>query len=329
MGRRLIFREDLREKIAGRHAALQKTMPRHLETQAVVPHGALIVDNPVGTAPGLILEHEKGFIISLPGVPHEMVAMFRETVFEFIRKAAGGYGAIRLRVLRTFGLMEPQVNDLIVDMMGTGKEPYIGLTAKETGVDVRINAFGKDEEGASRLIHATENRVRSRLGNAIYGVDRQTMEEVVGGLLREKGFRISVAESCTGGLIGHRLTNVPGSSDYFEEGVVCYSNPSKWERLRVPPEVIQKHGSVSALTAKAMADGMRQVSRTDLSLAVTGIAGPDGGTPEKPVGTVYIALATPKGTDGEEYRLTGTREVIKLKASQHALNMVRRFMLGK
>jgi nicotinamide-nucleotide amidase len=327
LGRRLIFREDLQKKILERYAVAQRMAPRHIDRQAVVPAGAIIVDNPVGTAPGFILEYDKGHIVSLPGVPHEMKAMFRETVFDWIRKWVGGYGVIRLRVLRTFGLMEPQINEALADMMGTDKEPYVGLSVKETGVDIRINASGKNDEESARLIEMTEIRIRSRLGDVIYGADCQTMEEIVGGLLREKGMRIAVAESCTGGLIGHRLTNVPGSSDYFDRGVVCYSNDSKTSLLGVPGDVIADQGAVSAAAAKAMADGIRRTSGADFGIGVTGIAGPGGGVEHKPVGLVYMAFSSVRGTESREFVFSGTREAIKLKASQAALNGLRQILL--
>ncbi|MEK7871431.1 MAG: nicotinamide-nucleotide amidohydrolase family protein, partial [Nitrospirota bacterium] len=208
------------------------------------------------------------------------------------------------------------------------RNAYIGLLAKPTGVDIRIILKGKREEEASSLAGDIEEKARGAIGDYIYGVDDETMESVVGLLLKKMGLTLSVAESCTGGLIGHRLTNVTGSSEYIESVLVTYGNRAKTEILGVPLETIKDYGSVSAQTASSMAERAREINRTDLGLAVTGIAGPGGGTPTKPVGLVYTALADGKDTLCRFHHFSGTREEVKLKSSQMALDILRRYLLA-
>jgi nicotinamide-nucleotide amidase len=206
--------------------------------------------------------------------------------------------------------------------------PAVGLTVKETGVDIRIIASETGAERAQSLVDSTEAAIRERLGDAVYSVDGQPMEEVVGALLKQRRLKLSVAESCTGGLIGARITNIAGSSEYFERAAVTYSNPAKTEMLGVPGALLERYGAVSSEVAAAMARGIRQAAKTDLGLSVTGIAGPDGGTEQKPVGLVYTALASAQGVKTNEHRFLGNREQVRMKASQMALDMVRRHLIG-
>ncbi len=209
------------------------------------------------------------------------------------------------------------------------QEPRIvGLTAKETGVDIRIVVRESSAERSQAIIQKIEKTVRERLGDAVYGVDGQEMAEVVGALLKQRRLRLAVAESCTGGMIGSRITEIAGSSDYFDRAAVVYSNDSKTAMLGVPKELIEKHGAVSSEVAAAMAQGILQASRTDIGIAATGIAGPGNESEEKPVGLVYIGLASAEGVKTNEFRFLGTRAQIRLKTSQMALDMVRRHLIG-
>jgi nicotinamide-nucleotide amidase len=281
----------------------------------------------VGTAPGFFLEEENTFIAVLPGVPKEMTAMFSEGLRPVLEERFGGRIFIRRRILHTCGMSESDVNQAIQDIMKRG-EPAVGLTAKETGVDVRIIARETGAERAQSSVDRTEAAMRERLGDAVYGVDGQPMEEVVGALLKQRRLKLSVAESCTGGLIGARITNIAGSSEYFERAAVTYSNPAKTEMLGVPGELLERRGAVSSEVAAAMARGIRQAAKTDLGLSVTGIAGPDGGSKQKPVGLVYTALASAHGVKTAEHRFLGNRAQVRMKASQMALDMVRRHLIG-
>jgi nicotinamide-nucleotide amidase len=325
--KRLVLNEDALRAIKAVLAGRGKEYMTANDRQALIPAGARLLSNPVGVAPGFFLEEGGRFIAALPGVPEEMRAMFLEELKPVLAERVGGRVFLRRRILRTCGMSESAVNQAVQDILKKGR-PAVGLTAKETGVDIRIVAEESSSERAQAEVEKAAAAIRERLGDAIYGVDGQDMEEVVGALLKQRRLKLSVAESCTGGLIGARITNVSGSSEYFERGAVVYGNQAKTEMLGVPEELIKKHGAVSREVAAAMAQGIRRSARTDYGLSVTGIAGPGGGTREKPVGLVYIGLASPQGVRSEEYKLLGTRAQIRLKASQLALDMVRRHLIG-
>ncbi len=254
--------------------------------------------------------------------------MVEDKVFPHPKKKFGT-AVTRTRLLNVVGLNESAVDEKLGDISKREDNPGIGLIAHPTGVQIRITARGPggDEDSVKGLISQTENRVRERLGDYIFGVDEETLEKVVGVLLSLRRKSIAVAESCTGGLISHRLTNVAGSSDYFSESVVAYSNEAKVRILQVPQETMKKFGAVSSQVAQAMAKGIRKISGATLGLAVTGIAGPGGATEGKPVGLVYIALASDDSNSAEEHHFSGSRETVKLKASQAALNLVRKHLL--
>jgi nicotinamide-nucleotide amidase len=324
--KRLVLNEDALRAIKAVLAGRGKEYMTANDRQALVPAGARLLQNSVGVAPGFFFEEGGRFIAALPGVPEEMRAMFLEELKPVLAERVGGRVFLRRRVLRTCGMSESAVNQAVQDILKKGR-PAVGLTAKETGVDIRIVAEESSSERAQAEVEKAAAAVRERLGDAIYGVDGQDMEEVVGALLKQRRLKLSVAESCTGGLIGARITNVSGSSEYFERGAIVYGNQAKTEMLGVPEELMKKHGAVSREVAAAMAQGIRRSARTDYGLSVTGIAGPGGGTREKPVGLVYIGLASPQGVRSEEYKLLGTRAQIRLKASQLALDMVRRHLI--
>jgi competence/damage-inducible protein CinA-like protein len=325
--RRLVLNEDafkaIHAKLSGRGREYVSTNDR----QALIPAGARVLQNPVGIAPGFFLDEENTFIAVLPGVPKEMTAMFIGGLRPVLEERFGGKIFIRRRILHTCGVSESAVNQAIQDIMKRGA-PIVGLTAKETGVDIRIIARETGAERTQSLVDSTEAAIRERLGDAVYSVDGQPMEEVVGALLKQRRLKLSVAESCTGGLIGARITNIAGSSEYFERAAVTYSNPAKMEMLGVPGALLERHGAVSSEVAAAMARGIREAAKTDLGLSVTGIAGPDGGTEQKPVGLVFTALASAQGVKTDEHRFLGNREHVRMKASQMALDMVRRHLIG-
>jgi nicotinamide-nucleotide amidase len=326
--KRLVLNEDALKGIHARLAGRGKEFATSNDRQALIPTGARLLQNPIGIAPGFFIDEEGLFIAVLPGVPKEMRGMFNEELRPALEDRFGGKIFIRRRVLRTCGLSESAVNQAIQTILKRS-EPAVGLTVKEMGgVDIRIIARGSTVERVQEQVDRTEAGIREKLGDAVYGVDGQELEEVVGALLKQRRLKLAVAESCTGGLIGGRITNIAGSSEYFERGVVVYSNLAKTEMLGVPPGLIEKYGAVSGQVAEAMAQGIRQSARTDLGLSVTGIAGPGGGTEEKPVGLAYVALASPQGIKTAEYRFLGTREQVRIRASQMALDMVRRYLIG-
>lgn len=324
--KRLVLNEDAHKAIHERLAGRAKEELIANDRQALVPAGARLLLNPAGIAPGFFLKEADTFIAVLPGVPRELRAMFNDMLKPLLAERFSGRLVIRRRVLHTCGITESRVNAAIQEILKL-RMPDVGLSATETGVDIRIVARDPGAEQAQSLVDRTEAVVRSNLGDAVYGADGRSLEEVVGALLKQRRFTLAVAESCTGGLIAGRITNVAGSSEYFERGAVSYSNTAKTEMLGVPRELIERHGAVSSEVAAAMAEGVRNAAKTDLGLSVTGIAGPGGGSEQKPVGLVYLALATGQGVKTVEHRFSGDREKIRMRASRVALDMVRRYLI--
>jgi competence/damage-inducible protein CinA-like protein len=300
------------------------------QKQAMMPRGARMIPNTRGSAPGVIVEHEGKTLIFTPGVPREMKGMIEDHVVPYLRaRGLAGSDVIRSRILRV-ALGESIVEDRVRDLMRAGTNPTIAPYAHTGECHLRITARGQEAE-VDGLLDETELAIRERLGRAIYAVGEQTLEETVARQLADAGLTIAVAESCTGGLIAHRLTRTPGASMYLDGGVVAYSNAAKSRWLGVPADTIARHGAVSAEVARAMADGARAQAETDLAVSTTGIAGPSGGTPDKPVGLVFIALAHAGGTDLREMRY-GTepgRQGIQYLASQTALDMIRQHLLDR
>jgi nicotinamide-nucleotide amidase len=264
----------------------------------------------------------------MPGVPSEMKPMLLEQVIPRIRDSLGIRSRIVSRVLKTCGISESTLDQRIGDYFREMRNPTIGVLAHMGEIHVRMTCKGEDPAEIARLLDDLEAKIRERLGHLVFGKDDERLEAVVGRLLREQKATLAVAESCTGGLVASRLTDIPGSSDYFERGVVSYSQTAKTGLLGVPPEVIQTRGVVSLEVARAMAVGVRRMGGTTLGVATTGIAGPAGGTPEKPVGLVCVALAWEGGEAGREFRLHGEREQVKYRGAQMALEMLRRHLLG-
>lgn len=325
--KRLVLNEDALKSIHMKLAGRGKDFISSNDRQALIPGGARLLRNPAGIAPGFFIAEEDSFIAVLPGVPREMQAMYSEVLKPELEERFGGKSSIARRVLRTCGMSESAVNQAIQDILKRD-EPVVGLTAKETGVDIRIIAREATVERSQALVARTEAAIREKLGDSVYSVDGVELEEVVGALLKQRTLTLSVAESCTGGLIGARITNIAGSSEYFDRAAVVYSYQAKTEMLGIPRDLIERHGAVSSEVAVAMAQGIRQNARTDLGLAVTGIAGPGGGTETKPVGLVYIALAFAQGIKTSEHRFLGDREQVRFRTSQMALDMVRRHLIG-
>jgi len=316
--------------------------------QALIPSGADVLPNPIGSAPGFALTWKKTLLVALPGVPVEAEQMFTTAVVPWLAAALGSErrparpvrpDRIERRLLHTFGLPESEVEQRLQPFVRSQKSVRCGFLASPRGVTV---SFLKVQGGATarsakkdgtldRLVRAA----RKQLGRHVYAEGAETMEQVVGRYLARWGLVLAVGESCTGGLIGHRLTEVPGSSAYLDRVAVCYSNRAKVELLGVPERLIQRHGAVSAEVAAAMARGIRIRSQAQVGLSVTGIAGPDGGTPQKPVGLVFVGLDAAgfgrgsrvgAGRVTREFRFHGPREAIKLRASQAALDMLRQWL---
>ncbi|HHY10150.1 MAG TPA: competence/damage-inducible protein A [Firmicutes bacterium] len=300
-----------------RHGAAYK-MPANNLRQAVLPQGARPIRNTQGTAPGFFLELGAKLIVALPGVPGEMKTMFTESVEPHLKSLAGGQILVS-RNLNFAGIGESSLEEKLSDLLAAQANPSLALYASRGAVRLRLTAKAQSEKEGWRLIAPWEKRIRERCAAYLYGTDEETLEQAVGLKLSKAGLTVSLAESCTGGLIGHRLTNIPGSSNYFLRGYVAYSNEAKIDDLKVPRETLAEYGAVSEQTARAMAKGVQSRAASDFGLAVTGIAGPGGASAAKPVGLVYIGLASPGDTIVVRHNFSGSREQIKERAAQTAL----------
>ncbi len=324
LGKALVFHREIAARIRERFRRRGLRTPRTNLKQSYVIDGAEVLDNPNGTAPGLWLVEGGRRIALLPGPPKEILPMFRGQVLP--RLAGLGGGPVSRRVIRLTGLGESAMEAKLKPVYAI-VPPDVGVTtlASPGDLSIRLTTSGPGPvEAAEARLDRLVEAIDRVLGPHVYSHDGSRLEAVVGGLLLSRGLSIACAESCTGGLIAHRLTDIPGSSAYFLESAVTYSNRSKTRRLGVPKGLIDKHGAVSAAVARAMAAGIRRTSGADLGLAVTGIAGPSGGTARKPVGLVYIALARPRGIAVRRNLFFGRREDVKFQSSQKALDMVRK-----
>ncbi|CQR74670.1 Putative competence-damage inducible protein [Sporomusa ovata DSM 2662] len=298
--------------------------------QAMMPEGAQIIENTCGTAPGVIVEQETTgkVIINLPGPPHELAAMFEKSIISYLTKRFGVQGAIVSRVLRTYGLGEAALEERIKQYISAQSNPTLALLARNGEIHVRITARAASETESVQLINELEGQIQPLLNEYIFGIDEETMEKSVGSLLLAKKLTIALAESCTGGLVTSRITDVPGSSQYLLGSIVCYSNTVKTRDVGVPEEIIATRGAVSQETAECMAQGIRERFQTSIGVGITGIAGPDGATENKPVGLVYIAIDGSAGTVCYEHYFNGTRMDIKHRTALAALNHVRHYLLN-
>ena len=335
-GRRLARRKAALDGMTARLAQWGRTPNAGQLRQAMIPAGATVVANPVGSAPGFLLEWKGATVVSLPGVPREMEAMMTESVIPFLNDQFARSSRLRPRpilrqVFHTWGLPESDVDTKLKGLIPNGAPIDLGLLASPMGVLVSLTTkSGGTRPVSDEMLASLAQEVRTRLKDSLFAEGRETMEEVVGRLLAGRTLTVAVAESCTGGLIGHRLTQVPGSSAYVDRGAICYSNRAKSEMLGVPAELIAKHGAVSPEVAAAMARGIRERAGVSVGLSVTGIAGPGGATGTKPVGLVYVGLDGGAGRAvTKEFRFHGDRLVIKQRSSQAALDLLRRWILSQ
>lgn len=326
IGHKLNLNDTLLARIEERFTRRGIAMPEVNKKQAMIPEGAEILPNDFGTAAGLWINTGKNIIIALPGPPHEIKPMFENQVWPRLQQFRSGYGS--RRVLKLTGLTESAMEDLLKDIYPRDQSVQVTTLASPGQLEIHLSAFSYDSEAdAEANLKRVAETFLARLQDNVFSTRGEDLEAVVGALLRARRRTVALAESCTGGLIGHRLTNVPGSSDYFLEGLITYSNASKTDELQIPAENLRKFGAVSPQVAKAMASGVRSRARSSYGLAVTGIAGPSGGTEEKPVGLVFTALASEQGVDVVKNQFLGNREQVKFQASQKALDMLRRALL--
>jgi nicotinamide-nucleotide amidase len=318
---RMILRDDLLERVKKRFTDRGLEFPEASRGQAEFPDTAVEIPNFNGTAVGIHYSREGVEWFSLPGVPIEMGEMVENYVLPRLKET--GFGEqVRVSILRTAGIGESSLLEGLTRFEEASELVEIAFLPRYYGVDLKLTARGDDPKALTDKISAAETLLLPDIAPFMYGRDRETLPEVLGRSARAGNFRIAVAESCTAGLIAKLITDVPGSSDYFDRGVVTYSNSAKEELLDVPLPLIEREGAVSAVVAGAMAEGLHRRSHCDLTVAVTGIAGPGGGSNEKPVGLVYIAIADSDGSRTEEFRFSGNRKMIRNRAAMAAINLL-------
>lgn len=306
--------------------SIYKEIPENNWKQAIIPVGAIVLDNGNGTAPGLILEKYGKSAILLPGPPSELYPLFMNQVFPYLQKMQPE--VIRSQMIKVCGMGESQVEDKILDLIDKQGNPTIATYAKTGEVHIRVTAKAADEEEAKKLVKPVVKEIKNRLGDYVYTTrEDETLEMAVVKLLQKYELTVTTAESCTGGLLAGRIVNVPGASEVFNEGFITYSNKAKRKNLDVSKSTLKKYGAVSEQTAKEMATGGVFATDSDACVAVTGIAGPDGGTEEKPVGLVYIATYMKDKVNVEKYQFKGNRAKIREQAVVKGLDLLRRSIL--
>lgn len=327
MNKKLVLDQESMDTMNLFFSTHNRTMTNNNIKQAYLPEGCIVVRNKNGTAPGCIMEADGKVIVMLPGPPSEMKPMFDDTVMPYF--AAKSDFVLESRYLKVFGIGESSLEDLLIDLIKAQTNPTIAPYAKDGEVTLRITAKYEKHSKKDDIITPVEKEIIRRLGDAVYSDDNSSLDEAAAKLLMKSGMTLALAESCTGGLVASRLSAIPGISSVFDRAIVTYSNRSKMEELGVSGETLRQYGAVSPQTADEMARGIRKASHTDLGIAVTGLAGPDGGTPERPVGLVYIALSDSNDVEVKKLDLWGSRNRIRHVASLHVFDMLRRYLIRR
>jgi nicotinamide-nucleotide amidase len=326
VNRKLIYHEDIEKHLRERFRAWGREMPEINKRQAYIIDGAEVLPNPNGSAVGMLLEADDKLLVVLPGPPRENQPMFIEHVLPKLKERSGKV-FVKRRLIKVSGKGESAVDEIAAPIYTKYTDVQTSILFNKSEIEIHLAARSDEEGKAEKKVDNLANELAEALGVAVFSTNGEALEEVVGKMLKDLGHTVAVAESCTGGLIGMRLTEVAGSSVYFMQGAITYSYESKTAMLGVDAELIKTHGAVSAECAEAMAAGMLDRSKTDHAISVTGIAGPDGGTDEKPVGTVFIGYAGPKGVKSIKLVLPGDRHLIRWRTSQAALDYLRRQLL--
>jgi nicotinamide-nucleotide amidase len=322
LGTELQLQNELLERIQNFFTRRNLQMPERNKIQAYIPAGAKALANDIGTAPGIIVEVNGKLLAALPGVPPEMKRMFEESVLPQLQLFASSQ-AVVVRKIKCFGAGESTIAEMLGPVSQRGRNPLINFTVNYGVITLHIIATAENKNKALQMVEKDEKFLRDKLGELVYGADEQTLGEVVGEKLAQHKKTIAIAESCTGGILAKLLTDIPGASRYFTHGWITYSNTAKTTELGVPADLIEKYGAVSEQAAQAMARGARKKARADFAISITGIAGPDGGTEQKPAGLVYISVDSDKGCNTKSCLFSGDRQLIRLRAAQNALNMLR------
>lgn len=324
----LVLDEDVLNDVKKFFEVRNRSLTKINEDQALVPKIATPIRNSRGTAPGFWIEKDNKIFVVMPGVPFEMKGMMESFVLPRLEEMNSEEKIILRKNLLTTGIPESYLYEKLgnIDELMDGNK--LAFLPNQFGVKMRLNVEGRSKEEAQNKLDEIEQRIRSLVGRYIYGKDDEQLEEVIAKLMIDRGMKLAVAESCTGGLICSRITNVSGSSQFFERGVITYSNAAKVELLHVQEDAIQKYGAVSLEVCRQMAEGVKAISGIDIGIAVTGILGPTGATPTKPIGLVYIGLCDDKICTAKEFHFGDNRLLNKDRASQAALEMLRRHLLG-
>lgn len=325
LGLSLIVSEQWKNKLSQLFMARGIAMPQNNLKQAHVIEGSMLLENKCGTAPGLLINHHDKIIVLLPGPPHEMQLIFDELVLPYIAKRNGSK-LTKVKTLKCIGLGESALEEKIKEFGGPDL-PALSYVARGYEVNLQIKGSG-GRDTADAYITQVEQKIRVVLGDYIYGIDDDTLAGSVADLLTSHNLTLALAESCTGGLLSDLLTDVPGSSRYYKGGLVAYSKSAKQKLLGIDTEILERDGEVSETTAQAMAEQARSLFLADFGIGVTGIAGPESDASQRPVGLVYIAVASPGGCEFEQLKISGGRRVIKERAAQYALAMLRKALLG-
>lgn len=320
MDEELVLDNESMEAIRLYFEKTNREMPKSNIKQAMMPKNSIILKNNNGTAPGCIIEKNGKIVIMLPGPPNELEPMFCESVAPYLKEKTGG--ALYSHTFKIFGIGEAKVAELFKDMMEKGTNPTLAPYAEVAGVRLRLAAYAKNEEEGKKLISEARKRITNEIGEYIYSEEDKTLPEVVTKMLVEKSLTISAAESCTGGMFAKMLVDIPGCSEILGESFVTYSNEAKMKYLGVKSETLNKFGAVSEDVAKEMAEGVAKVAGTDIGVGITGIAGPDGGSADKPVGLVYAAVCINGETEVKRLNLSGSREKVRYAATLNAFNMI-------
>jgi len=322
LGTELQLQAGLLERLENYFKKRNLQMSEKNKIQAYIPTGTKPIENSLGTAPGIMAEVNDKLIFAFPGVPSEMKRMFTESVFPELQRFSGEQ-AVVVRKLRCFGAGESTIAELLGDACRRGRNPLVNCTVEYSIITLHIIATSRDKDTARQMAEKEGKTIRNKLGELVYGTAEQSLADVVGEKLARQGKTIAVAESCTGGTVAGLLTDIPGASEYFTHGWITYSNAAKTSELGVAADLIEKYGAVSEQVAQSMAFNARTKARTDFAIGITGIAGPDGGTEQKPVGLVFISVDSDNSCETKRCLFFHGRRSIRLRAAQTALNMLR------
>jgi nicotinamide-nucleotide amidase len=329
IGRKLVYKKQIANKIKRYFSRRHISCARDSFRQAYIPHGARWLSNGLGTAPGLIIEVGIKTLVCLPGPPRELLPMLEHAIVPYLRRHSAAKERIQSRLIKLVGLPEAAVNKKVKDLLTLKPPTTVGIYTHLGEVHLKITTKASTQQARRRALAAVEGTIQKRLGDFIYGSDDERLESTVGRLLSASGMTLGIAESCTGGLIAHRITNISGSSNYFTMGILAYSNKAKTSELGISPKLLKRYGAVSKATAQAMARGIKNTANADIGIGVTGITGPTGATKNKPVGLVHIALATNTCMIAKKCFFVGSREENKHLASQKALEMLWQYLRKK